>query len=412
MERETGEPTKARRALCNRRHSSVLLQLLAALSLAAFGLAMSSQVAAGAAATATADPWTACTSGLDVTSSPVLPSPTGAVLFAVSAHTASDAWAVGETEQAHVKSEPFLEHWDGSTWSAQSINVAALEGVSIDFARLDSVVDFSPTDAWAGGQVHESNGTYIPLLFHWNGTAWALRQFPVGAGALDIGALSGTSGGDLWVGEQSGDETSYVAHDDGTAWNLLNAPFGFLSMASFAPGTVELGGVIPTAVGGFAGLQGELAGYQGGKWSMVADPTVEEITDISGTGPNDVWALGLSSNPNGPEDELQHFSGAVWTNIAPSVDGGVVTSTGVGDAEAVLNQPGGGPEAVQVADPDGPTITSLTMTPLTWDPSWGTGTFIRAISATSRGAVFAVGSLREPGAADVERGMVFRDCTS
>jgi hypothetical protein len=408
MERETGGSTKVARARRGKHRSSGLLQLLAAVSLAGFGLATSAQAAAAAS-----DPWTACTSGLNVTSSPVLPSPTGAVLFAVSAHTASDAWAVGETEQAHARSMPFFEHWNGSTWSAQSIDVASIEGVSLMFADLDAVVTFSPTDAWAGGQMHESNGTYVPLLFHWNGTAWALRQFPIGAEALNVVSLSGTSGADLWVGEQSGDETSYVAHDDGTAWSLLNAPFGFLSMASFAPGTVELGGVMPTAVGGFAGLEGELAGYQGGKWSMVADPTVEEITDISGTGPNDVWALGLSSNPNGPEDELQHFSDGAWTNIAPSVDGGVVTSTGVGDAEAVLNQPGGsGPEAVQVADPDGPTITSLSMTLLTWDPSWGTDTSIRAISATSRGAVFAVGSMREPGASDVERGMVFRDCAS
>jgi hypothetical protein len=392
------------------RRSTVVLELLAAMSLAAFGLATGSPAGA-----ASSEPWTACTSGLNVTGSPVPTYPMGSNLYAVSAQSATDTWAVGDLHPPKGPTLPLVEHWNGSAWSQETIDLPAIDNGSATSANLQSVVTFSPTDAWAGGFMQLAGGPYVPLLFHWNGSGWAARQFPIGASAISVIALTGTGGSDLWVGEESGGISSYVAHFDGTAWSVQNAPFTLLSLVSFAPDTVEEGGFVPVFVNGDeTSLHGEIGAYQNGRWSLTEDTDTAEITDISGTGPDDIWAVELPSATSGQEYELQHYTEAGWTNIAPALGGGVVTATGVDTAEAVLSTPyenQGISYATQVSDPDGPTVTSLSMTPITWDPSWGYYTYVRAISATPRGAIFAVGTIQYTGST-VQRGIIYRDCAT
>jgi hypothetical protein len=371
--------------------------LLAAVSLASLSMATSSEAAVGAS-----DPWAVCTAGLNVTGSPVPPLPEGSVLYAVSSPTATDAWAAGALVLPSGLSLPLVEHWNGSTWSEESFDLPSLLGLPLELSRFNAVAAFSSTDAWAAGEMQDSaTSAYLPVLMHWNGTDWEFRHLPVVPGNnQQVEALSGTGGGDLWALEDN--NVTLLEHSNGTAWSSVPVPFGGIySMDSFAPDSVEIAGE--------NGLTAEMADYQNGQWTTVTDPGYVIITDVSGTGPTDVWAVAGVSNTSGQDYELQHYNGSTWTNIAPEgYPGGVVTSDGVDKAEGVLGQFG---DATQVNDPDGSSTPSLSSTPLTWDPSWGDFVSIRAISATSRGALFAVGSIEKSGTTtSIDRGIVYRDC--
>src|SRR5205823_14103918 len=93
------------------------------------------------------------------------------VLTRVSAASATDVWAVGDSQPA-VSSGPLrtlILHWDGTAWSPVSSPDASpastvLNGVSAD----------SAADAWAVGY-YISKGVRYALILHWNGTAWSVR---------------------------------------------------------------------------------------------------------------------------------------------------------------------------------------------------------------------------------------------
>ena len=375
---------------------TVIVQVLAVITSTAFvGLADTMQPAA-----ASGDPWSVCTSGLNVSGSPQQPAPDGALLYAVSAPTATDAWAVGERDEIGL-TIPLVEHWDGNSWSATSIDLSALEGQPVIYARLDAVVAFSPTDAWAGGTEELADTTYTTVLLHWNGSDWAVRGLPHPLGATGIVALGGTGGGDLWVGETTPGDGSLLMHSNGSIWGWQNSIVSIETLYTVAPNLVE--------VGGSYGDQGGIEETSPGAYlSLTTDPGTPDIMDLSGTGPDDLWAVGAPEQAGGTS-ELEHYNGSEWANIAPSTGGAVVTSDGVDKAQAVIDNPGR-PQALQVSDPDGPTITSLSMTPLAWDPTWGQDADIAAISATPRGALFAVGFVGATGL--TQRGIVFRDCAS
>jgi hypothetical protein len=96
-------------------------------------------------------------------------------LFDVSAVSATDAWAVGSRPiniSSELEQHALIEHWDGTRWtkvpnpSPGQPNTNELFAVSAD----------SPTDAWAVGfrsSVFPDIGPAKSLLEHWDGTSWA-----------------------------------------------------------------------------------------------------------------------------------------------------------------------------------------------------------------------------------------------
>jgi len=88
------------------------------------------------------------------------------LLTAVTAATATSAWAAGsycvsacglDAEVDHT----LIEHWNGKTWSTAA---------SPNRGQLTAVSAASATSAWAVG----SSGPR-PLILHWNGTTWSIQ---------------------------------------------------------------------------------------------------------------------------------------------------------------------------------------------------------------------------------------------
>jgi|ERR1700694_442972 len=85
----------------------------------------------------------------------------GAYIYAISAASRSDVWAIGPEEGGY-PGRPVAEHWNGVRWSAVRTDLSA-------FGSFSAVTAISPTNAWAMGR--SSNGT---LVEHWNGSAWSV----------------------------------------------------------------------------------------------------------------------------------------------------------------------------------------------------------------------------------------------
>src|SRR5579863_6143378 len=98
----------------------------------------------------------------------------GEELLHVSAVSASDAWAVGETQATPSRS--VILHWNGTAWSKVAIPGPSVNG-------LVGVSASSADNAWLVG-VHCSDqcATQTTLILHWNGTAWARVPSPNPAG--------------------------------------------------------------------------------------------------------------------------------------------------------------------------------------------------------------------------------------
>jgi hypothetical protein len=144
------------------------------------------------------------------------PNPGPAVdLSAVAATSPASAWAVGSycaTCSGH-EYQALIEHWDGTGWRRVTSPVRASD------TRLFGVTASSARNAWAVGQ----SAAATPLILHWDGTAWQRVPSPVrttGSALVSVAALSAR---DAWaVG--SGPRGVIVMHWDGTTWKVAPGP--------------------------------------------------------------------------------------------------------------------------------------------------------------------------------------------
>lgn len=240
-------------------------------------------------------------------------------LFAVSASSANDIWAVGEA----------AIHFNGTTWTA--FPVPDIKGDNN--GTLEGVADISPTEAWAVGNVGTSPRQEI---WNWNGTAWSLFPSPPFTAPGDEGllfAITPISANDIWtVGSLVTDGLGnfLFEHWDGTAWTPTTIANGgaFLVGAS-SDATNDVWAV------GYSGFLGSDSAtlvyhYDGTKWQHVASPTVgvsDELYAVAALAPNNVWAVGTSiAALHDPTLTLiEHYDGTGWS---------VVPSPNVGPASA------------------------------------------------------------------------------
>jgi hypothetical protein len=143
------------------------------------------------------------------------PSP-GSALSGVSADSASDAWAVGNTDKGAL-----ILHWNGSAWTKVASPHPSLHG-----SYLAGVSAVSRNDVWAvGGYTNHTTGVEETLILHWNGSAWTKVASPsVSSSNNHLEAVSADSSGDAWAAGYAestttiGAYTRLLLHWNGTSW--------------------------------------------------------------------------------------------------------------------------------------------------------------------------------------------------
>lgn len=237
---------------------------------------------------------------------------------AVAALSPSSAWAVGGFYAAGpgipAGTSPIgalVEHWDGTSWDIVPNPASAQPS-----ATLNGLTVVSSADIWAVGyQAGSGSDSIVPLVEHWDGTRWSVIRVPAGNQRSGLFAVS-AAGGQVWAaGDQTEQGTADTAvplieHWDGTAWTVQHLPdvgnSKLLAIYTASPDDVWAGGMFPP----FAGIRDVLLHWDGHAWSTVPVPgpgeygRTYEVLAISGTGPGDVWMAGLAADVDSVEYTL------------------------------------------------------------------------------------------------------------
>ena len=187
------------------------------------------------------------------------------MLVAVSADSASDAWAVGSDDGGE---KNLYLHWNGSAWKQ-------VPGPTPDGSVLTGVTAISPSDALAVGSYTSPSGATVTLALRWNGKSWAKQATPDPSSSdnelLGVTATSATS---AWAAgfsldPQSRNET-LILHWNGSTWQQASAP----AVATF--GT--------------------------------------QLSGIAAGSPSDVWAVGqFYSAADADQPLILHWNGTTWS---------------------------------------------------------------------------------------------------
>lgn len=183
----------------------------------------------------------------------------------------------------------FLARWDGGKWTVDS-PPPGMQTVRI----LQGAWTGGPANAWAVG-----NGNTI---LRWDGATWSKVSdiFSPVATQDNYNAVTGV-GSTVWI---VGDNTILRCTAPATCANEASGGTGALyGIWSTTDGSTKV------AVGAGGRIIRSVAG---GAWQSMTSPTTRALARVSGSGPNDIWAVG--------DSVLLRYDGTQWTNIPMTGD--------------------------------------------------------------------------------------------
>jgi hypothetical protein len=238
----------------------------------------------------------------------------------------ADVWGSGSTDVYAVGSG-VLAHWDGASWGTWDgsrwitwgpggpANAGPAGGPGS--GSFESVWGSGPDDVYAVGSGWDPNG-HGGLMSHWNGQSWFQVADPVLQTTSNMTSVWGTGPGDVFV---AGEVPDPVPNADG----------------------------YPT-------YHHVIFHWDGSRWSNVFTPESAVFYGFAGSGRNDVFAVGVSSDGSAPGGATAHWDGTSWSMVAPAPEplaaawagGGEVLA--LGWTGAVFKWDGGGWVTVQAAN--------------------------------------------------------------
>jgi hypothetical protein len=260
------------------------------------------------------------------TSWSILPSPNvpsvNNLLKGVTAVSATDVWAVGETF-ASGQYSTLVEHWDGSTWSIiPSPN-------PIEYSGFSSVAAVSATDIWAvGSGINYDSASLGLLIEHWDGSQWSVVPSPTSTGSLN--SVTAISTNNVWAVGMTGNgpSASLIEHWDGSQWSIVQHPAPSDDRVEFygvsASSATDIWAIGLYSNHSIHSGNGLFEHWNGKKWSIVPGaPTSEQFTlsAVAAISPTDAWAVGNIFNA-GTTTSTEHWDGTTWSLVPgpPIVD--------------------------------------------------------------------------------------------
>jgi hypothetical protein len=269
------------------------------------------------------------------------PSATKNVLNAVAVRGAADAWAVGHftaPDQDDDGLNMLTEHWNGSTWT----QVAAPAVLHRDESLL-AVSASSATDAWAVGFTKTVGAAgRNPLAVHWNGSSWTIVATPTltGGAKSTLNGVVALSASNAWAVGKGRNGAALAERWNGTAWSIV--PSRNATTSNLLTGVAAVAGNDAWAVGYTITTDGSnqpdrtlIEHWNGTAWSIVASPSPASNDTLSGVAARsagDVWAVGTRLDRSGAipigRTLTEHWNGTSWS---------VVASPNVGANDNLLN---------------------------------------------------------------------------
>jgi hypothetical protein len=233
-----------------------------------------------------------------------IPSGTTMSLSRVSGSSATNVFVVDQSGT--------IWHYDGSTWSLQSVP-----------STIRAVWANSANDAFAVGRGRP--GT----LLHYDGQQWSPMVPPPAPPNLEeydltIEAVWGSSGTDVFaVGHWSvdfdfgGDVIAYIAHYDGTAWSLSADRGNHTPSAIWGSSANNVYAIAQFFESDIDVHNSDILHFDGDTWSLPVSELALELRHIWGSSASDVYVTGQTNNYTGDNTGvLWHFDGTSWSTLA------------------------------------------------------------------------------------------------
>ena len=246
----------------------------------------------------------------------------------VHAVSASDAWAVGSFENLAAGAWRVLTaHWDGTSWT----RVPSPPGGSHQGSAMYAVSAASATDVWAVGATESPDCfTQRTLIVHWDGTSWTREPSPSPNGGCDqtqltdVSAVSATDAWAVGVVDDGQAQKSYILHWDGTSWTRMPGPDPWTAVNLYSVSAVSatdawaVGDYLNRAGGGWRTL---IVHWDGTSWTRVPSPLGESkkatLAGVSAVSATDAWAVGRVANSTTGQQRtlILHWDGTSWTRV-------------------------------------------------------------------------------------------------
>jgi hypothetical protein len=294
---------------------------------AAVLLAGASVAALGQAAAAA--PTTALTTRAEL--APASAAGTAGRLYAVTAVTAKNVWAVGCSGSCNGP-ESLILHWNGVAWSK-----VASPDPGAGFDELTGVTAVSADDAWAVGygcNTADCN-VFTTVILHWNGTKWATVPSPDPSTVLNqLFGVTAVSADDVWaVGSDVPDaatllSSTLVLHWNGTTWSRVSSPtvsdasttlYGVNADSATNAWAVGNECVYPACPDPGITTDAVILHWNGTRWSIVSSPSPgganNVLFGVSAVTPDNAWAVGDTTNtfPGDTHALVEHWNGTKWS---------------------------------------------------------------------------------------------------
>ena len=240
------------------------------------------------------------------------------------------AWAAGNvSDGAHTGQ--VIEQWDGTKWSL----FPGPKFRKKDQADVFAMTASSANDVWAvGSLVNLGTGMVSSLFEHWNGTAWTATTLASNNEFLFGASADATN--DAWAVGFNGSENirTSAMHWDGTNWKRMPTP-------NVGAGTNKLNGVLalapdnvwavgfstPVASPKHAATLTLIEHFDGTSWAVVPSPNVSpdsanqsnRLFGLTANSANDIWAFGSYFTADGSGHQmtlLLHWDGTSWTTAS------------------------------------------------------------------------------------------------
>jgi len=207
--------------------------------------------------------------------------------------------------------------------------------------ELTSLAVVSANDVWAVGDWGTYGAARSTLALHWNGSSWSKVATPNGSNEVNwLSGAAALASNDVWaVGstatnppEQSTSKT-LIEHWNGSAWSVVTSPNPTPPLSGGGPVNNQLLGVAAVApndvwaVGqstDFGAGQTLIVHWNGTAWSVVPSPhpgTYSVLRSISAVSANDIWAVGTYYKDGLQVTLVEHWNGTKWSVVNSPNDG-------------------------------------------------------------------------------------------
>ncbi|MFJ2200436.1 hypothetical protein [Streptomyces violaceusniger] len=231
----------------------------------------------------------------------------------IAASAPDDAWAAGTLDD---NTAVVLQHWDGKKWNKVD-HAAAPEG-SLSFV-LD-IATFGEKSAWLTGfDWNPESGAEVSYLERWTGSRWQRVSLPAapGGGEVRPSSITGTGPDDVWVTSDAvtGDVTKPLLHHwNGSGWTVREVPTPAESATGWTAGHAVATGRNSVYVVGKTNEDTPKATmatrWTGSRWESLPALPVGEANAVGADGAGRLWIGGWT--PGNRHSVLSRWTGTEW----------------------------------------------------------------------------------------------------